>query len=160
MNIYDYAMQMERDGERYYRNLAGKTENPGLRNILGMLADAEIAHYHFFLDMRENAAVHVGKTKILENVKNVFQEMKEKSSAGADASQADLYRKALEIEKKSRDFYLEKADEVEDESQSTAFRKIAAEEQKHFRILESIIDFISRPEQWLEDAEWYHLEEY
>ena len=160
VNIYDYAMQMEQDGEHYYRDLAGKSDNPGLRNILGMLADAEVAHYHLFQEMREDKAVQVGDTNILENVKNVFQGLKEEGSTGTDPSQVELYRKALEIEKKSRDFYLEKAGEVEDESRSSVFREIAAEEQKHYRILEGIIDFISRPEQWLEDAEWYHLEDY
>jgi rubrerythrin len=160
MNIYGYAMQMERDGERYYRELARKTGNAGLRNILTMLADAEIAHYRLFRNMRESVAVKVEETNILENVKNIFQELREKGLAGTDASQADLYHKALEIEKKSRDFYLEKAGEAQDESMGAAFRKIAEEEQKHYRILESIIDFVSRPEQWLEDAEWYHLEDY
>jgi hypothetical protein len=37
---------------------------------------------------------------------------------------------------------------------------VAGEEHKHYLLLERIIDFVSRPEQWLEDAEFYHLEDY
>lgn len=34
------------------------------------------------------------------------------------------------------------------------------EEKKHYFLLDNIIEFVSRPEQWLENAEFYHLEEY
>jgi rubrerythrin len=160
MNVFDFAMQMERDGERYYRELSEKTDNRGLRNILVMLADAEIAHYHLFRNMREGAPVQTSETTILDDVKNIFAEMKAEGSFQADPSQDDLYRKSLEIEKKSRDFYLAQAEETPEEARKEVFRKVAEEEEKHYRIVENILDFISRPEQWLEDAEWYHLDEY
>lgn len=160
MNIYDFAMQMERDGERYYREMIEKTVNPGLKNILGMLADAEMAHYHLFRSMRENEDVRTAETRILNEVKNIFAVMKEEGASEVGKTQVALYLKAQEIEKKSRDFYLAKAAEVADEGQREVFRRVASEEQKHHHILENIIDFISRPEQWLENAEWYHLDEY
>jgi hypothetical protein len=36
------------------------------------------------------------------------------------------------------------------------------EEDKHLRIMENIVEFVSRPEpgNWLENAEWHHLETY
>jgi rubrerythrin len=74
-------------------------------------------------------------------------------------SEIELYKKALEIEQQSRDFYLEKADEVA-EAQKEIFLELADEEKKHFFLIENIIDFVSRPERWLENAEFYHLEEY
>jgi rubrerythrin len=75
-------------------------------------------------------------------------------------SEIDLYKKAQEIEKMSRDFYLEKANQITDPSQHDIFLKVAEEEKKHYLILENIIDFVSRPDQWLENPEWYHLEDY
>ncbi len=161
MDVYDFAMKMERDGEAYYRELAGKTENKGLRNILTMLADAEMRHYHLFRGMKENSAVEAADVPILENVKNVFEKLREtEGSEGVDSSATELYRKAQGIEEESRDFYRSKADETEDEARKEIFLKVAEEEQKHYLILENIVDFVSRPEQWLEDAEWYHLDEY
>jgi len=47
-----------------------------------------------------------------------------------------------------------------DESQKAMFLKITEEEQRHFNILETIIDMVSRPQTWLENPEWYHLEDY
>lgn len=161
MDIYDFAMRMEKDGEAYYRELAGRTGNKGLRNILNKLADAELRHYRIFRGMKENSLIGAAETPILEDVKNLFVRLKEtEGSQGVDSSQIDLYRKAQAVEEESRDFYRSKADEAGDETRREIFLVIAEEEQKHYRVLESIIDFVSRPEQWLEDAEWYHLDEY
>ena len=160
MDIYDYAMQMEKDGESYYRELSRKTVNPGLKSILTKLADAEVKHYEVFRSMKLNEDIPETETEILSHVKNIFVKMKEQGETDVDVSQIDLYKKAQEIETKSRDFYLEKADEVENSRRGEIFLKIADEEKKHYLILENIIDFISRPSQWLENPEWYHLDEY
>jgi rubrerythrin len=44
MNIYEYAMKMEKDSENYYSGLANKTDDAGLKNILKMLANDEVKH--------------------------------------------------------------------------------------------------------------------
>ncbi len=160
MDIYDYAMQMEKDGEDLYRDLASKTVNKGLRSILTMLADAEVKHHKLFQNMKRNDKVTMADTSILNDVKNVFIKMKQEESFEVDVSQIELYRKAQGIEKLTQAFYLDKAGEVEDKSQTGIFLRIANEEKRHYFILESIINFVNRPASWLEDAEWYHLEEY
>ncbi len=160
MDIYDYAMQMERDGENYYAELRERTTNQGLKTILGMLISAEKKHYALFQNMKQHQKVQVSDSPILVEVKNIFVQMREQKDFSVDVAQKDLYRKAQDIEVKSRDFYRAKAEEVTDASQKEAFRKIAQEEQRHFIILENIINFVSRPDIWLEDPEWYHLEEY
>lgn len=100
-------------------------------------------------------------TEILANVKNIFVKMKEENdTVGVNISQIGLYKKAQDIEKNSQIFYLEKADEVTNTSHKEIFLKIADEEKKHYFILKNILDFVSRPQHWLENAEWYHLEEY
>ncbi len=160
MDIYEYAMQMERDGEDLYRDLAGRTANKGLQNILIMLADAEVRHYKLFQNMKNNGKLIMADTSILNEVRNVFVKMKEEKSFEVDVSHIELYRKAQEIEKTTQDFYEEKAGETQDKSQAGIFLKIADEEKRHYFILESIIDFVNRPASWLENPEWYHLEEY
>lgn len=161
MDIYEYAMQMEREGEHLYREMASTTENAGIRSILTMLADAEVEHYNTFMKMKIHQKVAVPDTTILNDVKNIFIRIRESGELlNLKISHIDLYKKSQEIEKRSEEFYLKEADEVQDEVQKSAFRKIAREENKHYFILESIINFVSRPEQWNENAEWYHLEEY
>ncbi|MBV6519012.1 MAG: rubrerythrin [Candidatus Brocadia sp.] len=161
MNIYDFAMQMEKDGEQYYRNLIQKTRNAGLKKILDMLADAEVRHYDTLQKMKKNEKTQLPDSEILSKVKNIFMEMKAgKDTLDVNVSQKEFYKKAQEIERKSRQFYTEKAAEVDNQSQRETFLTIADEEERHYVILENIINFISQPSTWLENAEWYHLDEY
>jgi rubrerythrin len=160
MNIFDFAMEKEKYSEDYYRRLAGKSNNKGLETVFNMLADEEAKHYKIVSDMKEDIAPELAETAVLSNAKDVFTKMRESAqSFNFNISQTELYRKALKIEKQSRDLYLEKADEVE-EPHKEIFLKLAEEEKKHYFLLENIIDFVSRPETWLENAEFYHLEEY
>jgi rubrerythrin len=160
MDVYEFAMKMEKDGESYYRELAAKTGNKGLKNIFAMLADAEVVHYGIFRKMKDNEKVKVATAEILSQVKNVFEKMMEEKDTEVNVSQIESYKKAQEIEKASQDFYLKQGNEVQERDQKDIFLRIAEEEKKHYFILERIIDFVSRPQTWLENPEWYHLEEY
>ena len=161
MDIFEFAMQMEKDGETYYRELAASAGNKGLKNILTMLADAEVMHYKVFSSMKKGGKVTPADMPSLSGVKNLFLEMKEERDvSGLNVSEVALYKKAQEIEKKSEDFYTEKSKEINDESQKHTLLAIAGQEKAHYLILEKIIDFVSRPQMWLENPEWYHLEEY
>ena len=160
MNIFDFAMQMEKDGEEYYREIARKTKDRGIETIMNMLAEEEVKHYQILLEMKIRTP-KVPETKILANVKNIFAEMKERhEEPSPDQPQIEMYKKARELEKKSQDFYEEKSGVVETEEQKEILLKLADEEKRHFHIIENIITFVSRPHTWLENAEFKHLEDY
>ena len=160
MNILEYAMQMEKDGEEFYRDLAQKVKNTGIRNILTMLADEEARHYQVLADIEQGSA-EVPETEILDHAKNVFAEMKDTGrTLHLDEAQIDLYREAQAIEQRSIDFYTEKAAVVGQDAQKQLLTRLAQEEKKHYFLLENIIDFVSRSITWLENAEFCHLEQY
>jgi len=160
MDIFDYALKMEKDGEDFYREIAAKTNNKGLQKILTMLADEEVKHYQAIKGLKLNK-YQMTQTTILDDAKNIFIEMKEqKQEFEPEEEQIKLYEKAQEIEKKSQQFYNEKAQQTELDEQKKLFVSLAKEEEKHYFLLENMIKFVSRPKLWLENAEWYHLEEY
>lgn len=160
MDIYEYAMQMEKDGEAFYRQIAEKNQSKGLRTISNMLAEDEVKHYNI-LKMMRTVKQSVTETAILNDSGNIFKKMRKTEEwFDPNSESIELYKKAQDIENKSRDFYLEKSNEVEDESHKEIFLKLAEEEKKHFFLLENIIDFVSRPQEWLENAEFVHFEEY
>ena len=160
MDIFEYAMQMEKDGEDYYRQLARQTENKGLKTIMAMLADEEVKHYNTIEEMKTKK-LQLAQTTVLTDARNVFVKLKETGEKfDSDIEQKELYVKAQAIEKRSEDFYREKANQVEKEYQKDIFLRLADEEKKHYFLLENIIQFVSRPETWLENAEFSHLEEY
>ncbi len=161
MDILEYAMKMEKDGEQYYRRTAEKVNNKGIKTILSMLADEEVKHYNALARVQAQQPAEMVETVILADAKNVFEQMIDSGGTlDTDAGQTELYKEAQRIEEKSRDFYLEKAEEVSEEQQKELFLRLAEEEKKHYFLLENIIEFVSRPERWLENAEFCHLEEY
>lgn len=160
MNIFDFAMEKEKFSEDYYRQLAAESGNKGLETIFNMLADEEAKHYKVVSDMKNNTSAAPAETTVLSDAKDVFEKMRESTrNFDFDISQIELYKKAQDIEEQSRDFYLEKAEETEKPNKEI-FLKLADQEKKHFFLLENIIDFVSKPQTWLENAEWYHLDEY
>ena len=62
MNIFEYAMQIEKDGEDYYRQLAQQTVSKGMRTILAMLAD-EIFPRDTKLSVHPKNSVPLRKTR-------------------------------------------------------------------------------------------------
>jgi rubrerythrin len=107
-------------------------------------------------------------SEVLKNTRNIFEEMRAGKLVFTQGHYVDTteetnaYRKARDIEEKSRTFYQEKAETAADNEAKLLLRMLAAEEDKHCRIMDNIIDFVSRPEpgNWLENAEWHHLEAY
>lgn len=160
MDIYEYAMQMEKDGENFYREIADKTNDEGMKSIMNMLADEEVKHYRTIQKMKNNEYL-MSDTTILNDAKNIFSRMGEEDRTfETREDQISLYKEAQDIEKKSELFYEEKADESDNEDQEKLLKRLAEEERKHYFLLDNIIKFVSRPEYWLENAEWNHLEQY
>lgn len=168
MDIYTFAMKMEKDGEEYYRELAEKSSQ-GLAKIFTMLADEEVKHYEIVQELQQKSSLpKVTKTELLQDVKNIFEDMRsgkldfEQGLFIGTTEETNAYRKARDIEAQSREFYLEKAGEAGDEEIELLLKSLAAEEDRHYRIMDNIVEFVSRPEpgNWLENAEWHHLDEY
>ncbi len=85
--------------------------------------------------------------------------IKEEKEIDVDVSQVEIYKKALKVEAVSQKFYLERADEEKDSHRKEIFLKLAEEEKNHCVLLENLIGFVSQPADWLENPEWYHLDE-
>lgn len=161
MSVFDFAMQMELDGKAYYEELATKVELPQLKKILLEMASDEQKHYNLFKAMKagDNAVLGTEQaTKIFASTSNVFEELKasgEQFAFGGDVR--DGWVQAREVEKKSEEFYRQKADEVDDDGQKQILLKIADEEHKHWTIIDHVISFLDQPTMWLENAEWGDL---
>ncbi|MHC4140207.1 MAG: ferritin-like domain-containing protein [Planctomycetota bacterium] len=161
MDIYKYAMQMELDGRHFYLDLAKKTNNTGIKNILTMMADSEAKHYNIILSMQKNDKTqYSADSEELAKVKNIFERMKEeKKELDVDVSQVEFYKEALEVETNSEKFYLERADEEKDPHNKQIFLTLAKEEKSHCILLENLVNLVSQPDTWVENPEWYHVEE-
>ena len=166
MDLFEFAMQMEKDGEEYYRQLADKTDVEGFTAIFTRLAEAEVRHYNVLRQLKEQQATDLEEVPLDEEAKNIFTELKAAGQLptvdpNAVSPQVEMYRHAQELEKKSMEFYREKTKGMDDSAARTALIRLGDEEEKHYWLLDNIIESVSRPDfGWIEFAEWRHADEY
>ena len=163
MQVLDYAMQMELDGEKYYRELATTCMDAGIRGILERMAADEVKHYSTLMQIKAEGPASMNADTVRSQAKNLFAEVMESGGTfDFNMSELSLYEKARDVEYKARDFYLEHAEEVAEEDAKELFLRLADEECLHADIMSSIVEFVQRaePGNWIEDAEWYSREDY
>ncbi len=161
MNVFDFAMKMELDGKDYYKKLAEKTSVTGLKNLFLQLAEDEQKHYETFEALKTKSTPGMQDTASLEKAKNVFETLRtDKPNVAELKGDLDGYQHAMKLEADSYRFYEEAAAKENDAKVKTLLLKIAAEEQKHFNILQNVFDFVNAPNQYLAWAEFSNLEEF
>ena len=160
MDIFEYAMEKELYAQNYYQELAEKSPYEGMKYILSILANEEKKHYDFVKNLKEGSKELPPASTLGKDIKATFQKMRDsKEKFSFEISQVELYKKAQEIEMEAKKHYLDKMEELENEEQKKIFKIFADEEQGHYDLLQNIIDFVSRPDTWLENAEFNHIKE-
>lgn len=155
MNVYEYAMKVEKEGEAYYREMSAAATNPGLKRIFTMLADEEVKHYNVFKNMLKKESIDVNKLNLITDTKTIFQTLSdERDNVDFNAEQIQFYKDAIAREENSHNFYAEKAVDLEDETEKAIFLQIADEEIKHKKVLEEIVLFLEEPADWVGSAEF------
>lgn len=161
MDIFEFAKEKEKYAEEFYRDRAAKSPDKGLAEIFLLLANEEEKHFDLIEKMQAEVPAELTETTVLSDATAIFEKIREGAKKFSfDRSELELYKEAQKIEQNARDYYLDKADQVEVQAQKDIFIKLAEEEKKHYFLLDNIIDFVSRPQQWLENAEFHHMEDY
>lgn len=158
MDVFDYAIRMEQDGENWYRRIAERSTSEGLKKIFFLLAVEEIKHCKAVEQLkRQLGNMYLEPTGILGEVKSVFREMgKMDGEQNLDSTDGlDGFVGMRDYEMHCRNFYLEKAGQLDGMSQRI-FLQLADEEDKHLRIMDQIIEFVSQeePRKWLDQSKW------
>jgi rubrerythrin len=161
MEIFSFGMQMELDGKAFYTEQASKIQDANIAHILTYLADEEQKHYDFLKKFRDGSK-ELPESRLLRDVRNVFQEMKDADQGFVTDKDTllDILHKAMVLEDKSVIFYRSRAEEASGEDERDIFLLLKKHEDIHYSLLSSLIEYYDRPSHWLEDAEFTHLEDY
>jgi rubrerythrin len=162
MEFFEFALEMEKKTVKNYRSLAEQCQNnEGVKNILLMLAEDHEKHEKTLIEMQKNLHAEMPDTEAFREARKLFTHMKaEKDPFSCDIDQVKLYEDARDLVLKKEQFYLEMFDSMDTEETKTLVRQMAEEEQKQAEVLSHIIEMVRRPQTWLEDAEFHHLDEY
>lgn len=153
MNVFEYTKKMELEKINFYLDGLARTTHPGFKKILQTLLNEEENHYVFFDYLQQKLKPGKLQTFPVDEMKNIFQQMR-KNKEGFDfsAEQIETYRKALEIEKRSENFYRNEAQKIENEIVKEQLLMVAGEEKKHVMLTDTLVEYINRPNEWVERA--------
>ena len=157
--IWDQAKQMELEGKVFYEKAAEESPISQTKAVFELLAEEEQTHYSLFDSFSKAEAVELKDSVIGRSIKEAFQELAP-DAVGDVSSAGEAYEKALELEKNAVAFYTDGLGSCANDAEKKALEQIITEEKKHVQICESLIEFVSRPGEWLENAEFNHLDDY
>lgn len=161
MNSIEFAIKMELDGEKYYREQAESNQDNPLNVIFLFLADDEKGHAELLKNELTKITYELVDNETLADTNNVFKDRGDfKNKFEKIPDQLDVYRMALQMEKDSIELYEKLLKEATDEQTKKLFGYLVKQEENHFKIFNNLIKLVERPEEWVEDAEFGIREEY
>ncbi len=159
MEWLDVAINIEVEGEQFYRKLSDESSHEGMKRIFSMLADDEVKHRETFEALKGSTPGIAEPSRVLKESGLVIRKFNTKDFL-AQQKQLDLYRRALDIEKKSIEYYQKQLEMIDDDAQQEVLGSIIGEEEDHYALIDNIIIAVERPESWVEDAEFGLREDY
>lgn len=161
MDALELALSLELDLEKYYKEQAEKNKNNSLNIVFTMLAKEEEKHADILLGKADLFTMPITEGDILVESRKLFGQLKDFKSDISDLpSQLDSYRLALDMEHKSLDFYHGLKDNAQDENAKKTYSYLIKQEEIHCVLLEELVKLTTRPEEWVESAEFGLREEY
>ena len=161
MDVLGYALQMELDGEEFFRENAQNLKDKNAAFIIRRLAEEERKHYQIIKDFQEDRQTP-GDSGFAGEIKNLFQQMKERgeSFGGADDRTLDVLASALRVEDDAAKFYAGGLGKATDSRVKAILSFLKKEEDRHYAVIANLIEFFERPQSWNEQAEFNFLDEY
>jgi len=155
MNVLDFAINMELDGEKYYKEQSEIAQDIYLKKIFLILAEDENSHAKLLQHKSNNMSYELKGTETISETKNLFNEIKDfKNELKQNPDQLDLYRVALEKEKESIDLYEKLLSQSEDDKSINLFKFLIAQEKDHYTTLEELVSQLNKCNDWVEAAEF------
>ncbi|MFO7611492.1 MAG: ferritin family protein [Clostridia bacterium] len=160
MNILDFAINMELEGEKFYRDQAKSHSGKGIKAVFNMLADDEKMHARILQSKKDKSEYRFIDSS-LSGYGDIFRnEEKFRSEIKEIPDQIDFYRLALEKEKESIDLYRRLLSESEDIDETDLYGYLIEQEEKHYNLIYDLITLLERTESWVESPEFGIREEY
>jgi rubrerythrin len=159
MNTLDFAINMEMEGYQYYTVQANENRDNELFTVFQILAESELNHAELIKQLKEQETLDLSNSYIKPETKSVFHNLEQIQKIHT-SKQLDSYRLAVEQEEKSIKLYQELKQEATTSSEENLFDFLIKEEQQHLLLFEEIVNLLTKPEEWVEAAEFGLREEY
>ena len=144
-DIKDIAIQIEKNGEKSYREAARKASAPEIAEIFNWMADEEKRHAQWFETIHSDAELTEEQQEIEKMGRKLLQEMVEGQTFSLEQDELakatsfqEMISSSMGFEKDTILFYEFLKGLISDESAVQQLEVIIAEEQNHFDRLEEL----------------------
>jgi len=149
------GVEMEREGQRIYRDAAAKSKHPFAGKMFESLAKDEERHEQWFLTLSAKRGISpaplakLDPDGFLKQIRAVFKGLRKQidglKPAADDIQVIDL---ALGLEEKSYRLYLEASEAATSPDERAVLAFVAREENNHWRILDDAKLYLTDPVKW------------
>lgn len=160
MNAIKTAIQLEKDGEKFFKEAANNTNNEQGKQMFRQLALDEARHLKVFQEMFEGLTGDLKWGELLRDTKGAVkvpifkeEELKKSKDRGTTAD-IEALRLALDAEREAISFFGKVADSVDDEKAKEVFKRIQKEEEFHYALIQAEIDHIHNSGFWFDMADF------
>jgi rubrerythrin len=155
MKNLEFAIGMEKDGEKYYLKLSEINKDNSLYTVCISLAKDETEHGRILRSKLTGISYELKDTETLTKAKSIFRGNPDfKNKIKENSSQLDLYRVALDKEKQSIDLYSGFLSEAADNHEKDLFEYLVKQEKVHYELIDELVMLLLHADEWVEDADF------
>ena len=161
-----FAIQMEIDGKKYYQQASHRSDNKVGKEFFQWLANEEDRHRRIFGGIyntirKQKIWPEVGiqprKGAILDTVFSKEIKLAASTVKAAD-TELDSIAKAMEMENKTREFYVSQGQRAGYDAEKKLYSALAAEEEGHYLALVDYREYLIDPTGYFRKAEHHSLD--
>ena len=157
----EMAMEIEREGRKFYLDAAERTEDDKGKAMWRSLARQEALHIEYLTNARRAlvekgrwASFGMGGVRFLseQDIRRIFPETAE-GEVEPSADELAALKTGIEMEIKSRDLYEDLAKKTKEPQGKDMYEKLARWEETHRQLLQAGYDYLKKTGFWLDVQE-------
>lgn len=167
-DIVKFAIQLEQDGLKMYREFAEKSNDTFGKKTFEGLAEDELGHIELLQKVYSNTGVKeieeiVARSKeepVRQRFKTIFQLAGEdaRQRTQSDPSDTEAMKIAIDFEKRGYNLYKEAGEKAAGQAEKTAFKHLTQMEKHHFELLQETYTYLNDTENWFQNNEGWMFE--
>ena len=162
----ELALTTERDGNGFYEQASKRMKHKLARAAFEMLAKEELRHVALIEGLGQRLDGEGGPLDpdsptlkdLQANVQTIYGAATEEGGGEGDLDPAEAYRKAIELEEKISSLYYGYIEECDSDEAKRLFDVLYREERDHLTLLEDMLGYLTKPDQWFIDRDMVMLD--
>ena len=150
MNALEVARKMETDAIKFYAEAAEKTGYEAGKKMFLSITEDEKRHLVLISDLIKGMNITIDDVSPMNNVKTVFESMKDTmmKKVAASKDELDAFKIAMEMEKEGQKFYQQSLAAAKTEKEKALFKRLIEEERQHYEMFANTYSHLSDTGNW------------